>query len=222
MNVLLVEDEPKIAAFVKKGLEIEGYLVDVATDGESGLYLGQETGYDVIILDLMLPKLDGTNVCRELRATEVMTPILMLTARDTVTDRVSGLDVGADDYLTKPFAFEELLARLRALIRRGGPSAPAILQVADLTLDPSTRGVVRAGQAIDLTPTEYRLLHYLMLNTGRALERTLIEEHVWGSGFDRFTNVVDVYISKLRAKVDNGHPLRLIRTVRNVGYTLKE
>jgi DNA-binding response OmpR family regulator len=221
MNILLVEDEPRIAAFVKRGLEAEGYLVDVAADGEAGLFQGQENAYDAIILDLMLPKLDGVEVCRQLRDSEICAPILMLTARDVIRDRVSGLDAGADDYLTKPFAFEELLARLRALIRRGGPSAPAILRVEDLTLDPATRIVERAGQTVDLTPTEYRLLHYLMLNTGRALERTLIEEHVWGSDFDRFTNVVDVYISKLRTKIDKGYRVPLIHTVRNVGYTLK-
>jgi DNA-binding response OmpR family regulator len=222
MNILLVEDEPKIAAFIKKGLEAEGYVLDIASDGELGLHLGQGNDYDVIILDLMLPKMDGVSVCRELRATEIRTPILMLTARDGVPDRVAGLDVGADDYLTKPFAFDELLARLRALIRRGGPATPTVLQVADLTLNPATRAVQRADKPIDLSPTEYRLLHYLMLNAGRALPRTLIEEHVWGSGFDRFTNVVDVYISKLRGKVDGGHALRLIQTVRNVGYTIKE
>jgi len=222
MNILLVEDEPKIAAFIKKGLEAEGYVVDTAADGERGLFLGQANDYDVVVLDLMLPKLDGVAVCRELRASDVATPVLMLTARDGVSDRVTGLDVGADDYLTKPFAFKELLARLRALVRRGGPSSPPVLRVADLTLDPATHVVERAGNAIDLSPTEYRLLHYLMVNEGRALPRTLIEEHVWGSEFDRFTNVVDVYISKLRAKVDKDHDLRLIRTVRNVGYTMKE
>jgi DNA-binding response OmpR family regulator len=222
MNILVVEDELKILQLIKKGLDAEGYLVDTAMDGEEGLYQAQMNDYAVIILDLMLPKIDGVEVCRALRASDVLTPILMLTARDGISDRVTGLDVGADDYMVKPFAFEELLARLRALVRRGRPSTPPVLQVADLTLDPATHVVQRAGHLIDLSPTEYRLLHYLMLNAGRAVPRTLIEEHVWGSDFDRFTNVVDVYISKLRSKVDNDRDVRLIRTVRNVGYTMKE
>ncbi len=222
MNILVVEDEPKIVSFIRRGLELEGYLVDTAPDGEQGIHLGLENDYDAVILDLMLPKIDGIKVCRTLRECDMTAPILMLTAKDGIVDKVAGLDVGADDYLTKPFAFEELLARLRALIRRGGPSAPPVLCVGDLTLDAATHVVQRGGDVIELSPTEYRLLHYLMLNEGRALPRTLIEEHVWGSDFDRFTNVVDVYISKLRAKVDKGRDDRLIRTVRNVGYTIKE
>ena len=222
MNILVVEDEPKISKFLKKGLETEGYLVDAAMDGEEGLRLAQTNDYDAVVLDLMLPKLDGMSVCRELRASEVLTPILMLTARDGVSDRVTGLDVGADDYLTKPFAFEEFLARLRALVRRGGSSTPPVLQISDLTLNPATHTVERSGDALDLSPTEFRLLHYLMMNAGRALPRTLIEEHVWGSQFDRFTNTVDVYISKLRSKVDKDRDIQLIRTVRNIGYTIKE
>jgi DNA-binding response OmpR family regulator len=222
MNILVIEDEPKISKFLKKGLETEGYLVDAAMDGEEGLRLAQTNDYDAVVLDLMLPKLDGLSVCRELRASEVLTPILMLTARDGVSDRVTGLDVGADDYLTKPFAFEEFLARLRALVRRGGSSTPPVLQISDLTLNPATHTVERSGNALDLSPTEFRLLHYLMMNAGRALPRTLIEEHVWGSQFDRFTNAVDVYISKLRSKIDKDRDIQLIRTVRNIGYTIKE
>lgn len=222
MNILVVEDEPKIAAFITKGLKNEGYLVDVATDGEEGVYLGQTNDYDLVILDLMLPKLSGLHVCQELRADGKSMPVLMLTARDAIGDRVEGLDSGADDYLTKPFAFDELVARVRALLRRSGPARPPLLQTGDLTLDPVSHDVRRAGRSIELTPLEYRLLHYLMVNVGRVLPRTLIEEHVWGSGFDSFANVVDVYISKVRKKVDRGSDKRLIRTVRGVGYTLKE
>lgn len=221
MIILIVEDERKIASFIKKGLGAEGYTVDVAYDGERGLALAAANDYDLIILDIMLPKLDGVTLCRELRAEGKETPILMLTAKDAMEDRVQGLDSGADDYLTKPFAFEELVARVRALLRRGGPKSPPQLQVADLILNPVTREVHRAGQLIQLTNLEYRLLHYLMRNTGRVLSRTLIEEHVWGSSFDSFTNAVDVYISKLRKKVERGFDKRLIHTVREIGYVLR-
>jgi len=221
MIVLIIEDERKIASF-KKGLEAEGYTADVAYDGERGLALAEANDYDLIILDIMLPKLDGVALCQELRAEGKETPILMLTAKDAIADRVQGLDSGADDYLTKPFAFEELVARMRALLRRGGPKSPPQLRVADLVLDPVTREVRRAGQLIALTNLEYRLLHYLMQNRGRVLSRTLIEEHVWGSSFDSFTNAVDVYISKLRKKIDRGFGKRLIHTVREIGYVLRE
>lgn len=222
MLILIVEDEHKIASFVRKGLEAEGYTVDVAYDGEQGLRLAEMNDYDLILLDIMLPKLDGVTLCRRLREEGEDTPVLMLTAKDAVPDRVRGLDSGADDYLTKPFAFDELLARVRALLRRGGPKVPPKLQVADLILDPSTQEVRRGGRLIQLTNLEYRLLHYLMQNTGRVLNRTLIEEHVWGSSFDSFTNTVDVYISKLRKKIDQEADKKLIHTVRGIGYVLRE
>ena len=222
MLILIVEDERKIASFIDKGLKAEGYAVDVAYDGEKGLRLAEINDYDLILLDIMLPKLDGITVCKQLRKEGYETPVLMLTAKDAVSDRVRGLDVGADDYLTKPFAFDELLARIRALLRRGGPKVPPKLQVADLVLDPSTQEVHRGERPIQLTSLEYRLLSYLMHNAGRVLNRTLIEEHVWGTSFDSFTNTVDVYISKLRKKVDQEADKKLIRTVRGMGYVLKE
>jgi heavy metal response regulator len=222
MIILIVEDERGIASFIKKGLGAEGYTVDVAYDGERGLALAEANNYDLIILDIMLPKLDGVAVCRVLREEEKDTPILMLTAKDAIGDRVQGLDSGADDYLTKPFAFEELLARVRALLRRGGPKALPKLQVADLVLNPVTHEVQRGGRVVELTVLEYRLLHYLMRNVGRVLSRTLIEEHVWGNAADSFTNIVDVYVSKLRKKVDQESEKKLIHTVREIGYVLKE
>jgi len=222
MLILIVEDERKIASFIKKGLDAEGYRVDIAYDGEEGLRVAQINDYDLILLDIMLPKLDGVTLCGHLREEGKETPILMLTARDAISDRVLGLDAGADDYLTKPFAFDELLARVRALLRRGGPKIPPKLQVADLILDPSTQEVQRGERLIQLTSLEYRLLSYLMHNTGRVLNRALIEEHVWGSSFDTFTNTVDVYISKLRKKIDQEADKKLIHTVRGIGYVLKE
>ncbi len=222
MLILIVEDERKIASFVKKGLEAEGYAVDTAYDGERGLIMAEENDYDLILLDVMLPKLDGVNLCRRLHEEGKDIPILMLTAKDAISDRVRGLDSGADDYLTKPFAFDELVARVRALLRRGGPKTPPTLRVADLTLDPITQEVHRGNRAVQLTNLEYRLLRYLMQNTRRVLSRTLIEEHVWGSSFDSFTNTVDVYISKLRKKIDHKAEKKLIHTVRGIGYVLKE
>jgi heavy metal response regulator len=222
MRILLVEDDKKVASFIRKGLEEEGYAVDVAADGEAGLFMGLDRLHDLIILDVMLPKKPGFQVLRELRQAKVATPVLMLTARDTVEDKVQGLDAGADDYLTKPFVFAELLARVRALLRRGAEARSPRLQVADLVLDPATRSVTRSGQSITLTNREFALLEYLMRNAGRVLTRTAITEHVWDYDFDSGTNVIDVYVNYLRKKIDAGHEPKLLHTVRGVGYVLRE
>ncbi|MBI5018294.1 MAG: response regulator transcription factor [Deltaproteobacteria bacterium] len=222
MRVLVVEDEEKVASFIRKGLEEEHHAVDVALDGEEGLTMAQFSPYDVVVLDLMLPKLDGYRVLQRLRSEGVETPVLILTARDGVGDKVRGLDLGADDYLTKPFAFEELLARVRALLRRGKPQRSPILKVADLTLDPATRRVSRGGGPIELTAKEFSLLEYMMRHPGQVLTRTMISEHVWDQSFDSYTNVIDVYVNYLRKKVDQGFDLKLIHTVRGVGYVLRE
>lgn len=221
MRILIVEDEPKVASFIRRALEEESYAVDVCTDGIQGRDLGSEVNYDLIILDLMLPGMPGHEVLKALRAAKVKTPILILTARSEVDQRVKGLDAGADDYLTKPFAIEELLARARALLRRAGGETTGILQIGDLVLNPITHEVTRGGQRIDLTSKEYALLEYMMRNTGRVLTRTMISEHVWDLDFDTFTNVIDVYISYLRNKIDRGHEHSLIHTVRGSGYMLK-
>ena len=222
MYILVVEDEKKTAGFLKKGLQEEGHIVDVANDGETGLILATVNGYDLIILDIMLPEKDGMEVLRELRAKRISTPTLMLTARDSLEDKVQGLDGGADDYLTKPFAFAELLARIRAVLRRGEPERTAELTAADLTLDPVTRTVQRGDKDIELTSKEHALLEYLLRNKGRVLTRSLISEHVWGYQFDTGTNVVSVYVNYLRNKIDSGFDKKLIHTVRGVGYVLKE
>jgi len=222
MRILVVEDEEKVASFIRKGLEEEHYAVDLALDGEEGLALAQVNPYDLIVLDLMLPKLDGFKVLEQLRADEVATAVLILTARDRLSDKVKGLDLGADDYLTKPFAFSELLARVRALLRRGKPTRSPVLSIADLTLDPSSHRVSRGGQAIDLTAKEYALLEYLLRHQGRVLTRTMISEHVWDQSFDSYTNVIDVYVNYLRKKIDQGFEPKLIHTVRGVGYVLRE
>ena len=222
MHILVVEDEKKVASFVRRGLEAEHYEVDVVYDGETGLSRALTSEYDLVILDVMLPGRNGLDVVRELRARGRSVPILLLTARAGLSDKVSGLDLGADDYLTKPFAFDELLARIRALLRRGAPAAPPVLSVADLTLDPATHSVTRAGQTIDLSPREYALLEFFMRNRGRVLSRTLIAQHVWGIDFDTFTNVIDVYVNYLRRKIDAGFEPKLLHTVRGVGYVLKE
>jgi heavy metal response regulator len=221
MRILVVEDDKKVASFVQKGLEEDGYAVDVATDGDTGLAMGLDRVHDAVILDVMLPGKPGFQVVRELRQAGIATPILMLTARDTVEDKVQGLDAGADDYLTKPFVFAELLARLRALLRRGGDARPSKLQVADLVLDPATHSVTRGGQPITLTQREFALLEYLMRNTGRVCTRTSITEKVWDYSFDSGTNVIDVYVTYLRKKIDADRTPKLIHTVRGVGYTLK-
>jgi len=222
MKILVVEDDERVARFIQRGLQEEGHAVDVAFDGEEGEFLGEVNEYDLIILDVMLPKKSGITVCRELRERGVNTPILMLTARDAVEDKVRGLDAGADDYLTKPFAFEELLARVRALLRRGSEVKTPILKIADLELDPMRRRVVRAGKPIRLTSKEYALLEYMMRNPNRVLSRTRIAEHVWDMNFDPESNVIDVYISHLRAKIDKGFDKPLIHTIRGQGYMLSE
>ena len=221
MRILLVEDDSSVSGFIVKGLREERYAVDLATDGEMGLVMAETIPYDVIILDVMLPGLNGLDVCRRLRAQRQTTPILLLTARDAVADRVSGLDTGADDYLTKPFAFAELLARLRALLRRGNSQPVPHITIADLELDPVSHRVWRAGQAIVLTNKEYSLLEYLMRNPGRVLSRTAITEHVWDIHYESVTNIVDVHIKTLRSKMDRDFSPPLIHTVRGVGYVLK-
>ena len=222
MYILIVEDEKKVVGFLKKGLQEEHYTVDVAYDGEEALLLAGMNRYDVIILDIMLPKKDGMEVLKALRTQGLSTPILMLTAKDTLEDKVRGLDSGADDYITKPFAFAELLARIRALLRRGKPTNETSLTAADLMLDPATHKVQRAGKQIELTSKEYALLEYFLRNKGQVLTRTLINEHVWGYRFDTGTNIVDVYVNYLRSKIDRGFDKKLIHTVRGVGYVLRE
>jgi heavy metal response regulator len=221
MRLLVVEDEKKLAGFIKKGLEEEGYAVDVAGDGKTGLHMALDGVHDLIILDIQLPRMDGLQILRELRNSKSPTPILMLTVRATIEDKVMGLDAGADDYLTKPFAFQELVARVRALLRRRSGAGKTVLQVADLTLDPVRRTVSRGGRKVDLTAKEFALLDYLMRNTGRVLSRTMIAEHVWDYAFDSMTNIVDVYVNYLRKKIDSDAEPRLIHTVRGVGYVLK-
>jgi heavy metal response regulator len=221
MRILLVEDDRKVASFIRKGLAEEGYAVDVAPDGETGLAMGLDRLHDVIVLDVMLPGKPGFQVLRELRQAKLATPVLLLTARDAVEDKVQGLDAGADDYLTKPFAFAELLARVRALLRRGTPGRTPVLQVADLAMDPATRTVKRAGETVSLTNREFALLEYFLRNPGRVLTRTMITEHVWDYSFDAGTNVIDVYVNYLRKKIDAGREPKLIHTVRGVGYVLK-
>lgn len=221
MRILVVEDEKKIAAFIKRGLKEEGYAVDVASDGEEGYRMITENDYDLILLDLLLPKRDGISLCRQIRQDAVQTPIIMLTAKSAVADKVTGLDAGANDYITKPFAFEELLARIRVLLRNT-VQATTKLQAADLVLDLLTHKVTRAGQEIILSSKEFALLEYLMRNTDTVVTRTMIYEHVWDIAFDTNTNVIDVYINYLRNKIDSGHEKKLIHTVRGRGYVLKE
>ncbi len=220
MTILVVEDEYKITRFIQRGLEMEHYTVDVAYDGEEALNKVAVNDYDLIILDLMLPKKDGIEVCKEIRDRKISTPIIMLTARDTVEDRIKGLDQGADDYVVKPFAFGELLARIRALLRREKTVKRSVLQVADLILDPATHEVTRAGKTIPLTSKEYRLLDYFMRRPGQVCTRTMIGEHIWGYNFIDQSNVIDVSVSNLRKKIDSGFPIQLIKTVRNVGYKM--
>ena len=221
MRILVVEDEARLSAFISKGLSDLSFAVDVAADGPSGLQLARSAPYDLIILDIMLPGLDGFSVCREVRRLNVDVPILMLSARGVVEDRVQGLDSGADDYLTKPFAFSELSARVRALLRRQKPSELLSLTVGDVTLDPVKRVVHRGQRRIELTQKEFALLEYLMRNAGHVLTRTMIAEHVWDFTWDRLTNVIDVYINHLRRKLEEGGEPRLIHAVRGAGYVMR-
>src|SRR5262245_33631839 len=222
MRVLIVEDEEKVSRFIVRGLTAESFAVDAAADGGSGLELAATYDYDLIILDLMLPVLSGTEVLRQIRRADQRVPILMLTAKDAVSDKVEHLEAGADDYLTKPFAFAELMARVKALLRRGSVERPNVLRVADLDLDRLSQQVRRSGRRIDLTAKEFALLEYLMANAGRVLSRTMIIDHVWDQSFDGATNIVDVYVRHLRSKVDDGQEKRLIRTVRGVGYKVSD
>ncbi|MSQ48604.1 MAG: response regulator transcription factor [Deltaproteobacteria bacterium] len=221
MRILVIEDEKKVASFIQRGLEAEHYQVDVAHDGEAGFLQLFDNDYDALILDVMLPKRDGLSILRDLRTRKLAVPVLMLTARDTIADKVAGLDQGADDYLTKPFAFEELLARLRALLRRGVSSPAPELTLADVRLDLVTHQVTRAGKRIDLTAKEFALLEFFLRQPGRVLSRALIAQHVWGVDFDTFTNVIDVYVNYLRKKIDTDFEPKLLHTVRGVGYVMK-
>jgi two-component system, OmpR family, copper resistance phosphate regulon response regulator CusR len=220
VRVLLVEDEPDAARILAKGLREEAYAVDVAGDGERALESAFVNDYDLIILDVMLPGRDGFEVCRELRANGSAVPVLMLTARDAVEDRINGLDTGADDYLTKPFDFEELLARARALLRRKPALLPAVIKVSDLAVDTKARRVSRGGRDVELTAKEYALLEYLARRAGEVVSRADIAEHVWDESYDPFSKVIEVFIQRLRRKVDDGHALKLIRTRRGEGYML--
>jgi len=222
MRILIVEDERKVANFISQGLQEEGHTAEVAKDGEAALdLLRHGPPYDLIVLDVMLPRLDGVAVLRAARAARVTSPVLMLTARDAVADKVTGLDAGADDYLTKPFSFDEFLARVRALLRRVDGRREPILRLADLTLDPATRVVARGQRHIELTTREHALLEYFLRNPGRILTRPMLAEHVWGLDFDPESNVVDVYVGYLRRKIDGPRDARLLHTVRGAGYVLR-
>ncbi len=221
MRILLVEDEPKVSGFVERGLIAERYAIDVVADGRDGLEMAQTYPYDLIILDLMLPRMDGREVLQRIRRNDTCVPVLVLTARDTVEDKVRLFESGADDYLTKPFAFAELLVRAKALLRRGPVNRSSTLMVGDLELDRLTQQVKRGGKRIELTAKEYSLLEYLMQNVERVLSRNMIIEHVWDQSFDGITNIVDVYVRHLRSKVDDGHEGKLIRTVRGAGYMIR-
>ena len=223
MRILLVEDDDKIASFIVKGFKAEGFAVDHAADGEDGLHLALTEPYDAAIIDLMLPKLDGLSLIEQMRREKIRTPVIILSARGSVDDRVKGLHTGGDDYLTKPFAFSELLARVQALIRRSSDvTEPTKLMVADVTINLITREVIRAGKTIELQPLEFSLLEYLIRNAGRVVSKTMIMEHVWDYYFDPHTNVVESRIYKLREKIDKGFSNKLIHTVRGVGYVLKD
>jgi heavy metal response regulator len=222
MRILVVDDEKKVTSFIKKGLEEEYYAVDCAYDGEEALFMVEANDYDLMILDIMLPQIDGLEVLERVRDKGLPLPVLMLTAKDSVEDVVKGLDAGGDDYLTKPFAFAELLARVRALLRRKEQRPAGALRVADLVLDPIAHEVRRGGEEVELTAKEYALLEYLMRHANRVVTRTMISEHVWDYHFDSMTNVIDVYVNHLRKKIDQNSSGGLIHTIRGVGYMLKE
>ncbi len=222
MRILVVEDEKKVARFVQQGLEEEHYSVDIAHDGEKGLQMAQEMDYDLLIIDVMLPRQNGLDLTRAYREAKGSTPILMLTAKTATEDKVAGLDSGADDYLTKPFAFAELLARVRSLLRRGAKEKSTILSISDLELDTVTHKAKRGARSIDLTAKEYALLEYFLRNKERVLSRTIISEHIWDYNFDTGTNLIDVYVNHLRNKIDSGFERKLLHTVRGVGYVMKE
>ena len=222
MRILLIEDEKRIASFIKRGLKEEHYTVDVAYTGEKGLFLADTSRYDLIILDIMLPGKDGIIVCREIRSRKIDVPILFLSAKGGLNDKIFGLDAGADDYLPKPFAFEELLARIRALLRRKRENKTNTLNADDLTLDQLSHTVKRAGKEIFLTSKEYSLLEYLMLNVEHVVTRTMISEHVWNEDFDSFSNVIDVYVKYLRNKIDKGFKKQLLHSIRGTGYMLTQ
>ena len=222
MRILIIEDEKKVAEFVARGLRAEKFAVDVAHDGQKGWELAASYSYDLIILDLMLPSLSGTEVLKRVRRRSSQVPVLVLTARAGTAEKVENFEAGADDYLTKPFAFAELLMRVKALLRRGAVDRSSVLRVGDLELDRLTQQVKRAGKRIELTAKEYSLLEYLVANTGRVLSRTMIIEHVWDESFEGLTNIVDVYVRHLRSKVDDPSPQKLIRTVRGAGYSITD
>jgi heavy metal response regulator len=221
MRLLVVEDEKKVSSFIRKGLEEEGYAVDVALDGKTGLKMAMDRVHDLVVLDINLPGMDGISVLHELRKAGVSIPVLLLTVRANIEDKVLGLDAGADDYLTKPFAFEEFVARVRALLRRQSEAKLPVLQFADLTVDPVRRTVHRGARKIELTSKEYALLDYFMRNPGRVLTRSMIADRVWDYDFDSMTNIIDVYVNYLRRKIDSESEPKLIHTVRGVGYVLK-
>jgi heavy metal response regulator len=222
MKILLVEDEKKVASFIKRGLEEEHFTVDVAYDGESGEFMALTSEYDLIILDILLPKKNGFEVLKSLRANGIQTPILILTAKGSIDDKVEGLNSGADDYLTKPFAFAELIARIRSLLRRTSSEKSNIIKVADLELDTVKHIAKRGEKIIELTAREYSLLEYFMRNKVRVLTRTMIAEHIWDYHFDTGSNIIDVYVRRLRKKIDEGFPKKLIHTIRGVGYIIKK
>ena len=221
MRILIVEDEKRLANILKKGLEEEGYAVDVAYNGEDGLFMAEQEPSDMIILDIMLPAIDGLTILRSIRKSGIKTPVLMLTALDTVTDKVSGLDSGADDYLTKPVLFEELLARIRALLRRDSEVKTSVIEIGDLVIDMAAREVRRGGRQIRLSSKEYALLEYMALNRNKTLTRTALSEHLYDHDFDLDSNIIDVFINRIRNKIDRGFGKKLIHTVRGAGYILK-
>ncbi len=222
MRILIVEDEEKLASYLKKGLEESSYAVDLALNGTDGLHLATHESYDLIIMDIMLPEHDGVSILKDIRSAGIETPVIFLTAKDSTADKIEGLNIGADDYIVKPFSFHELLARIRVCLRRGSRKTSLELKVGDLTLDVLARKVFRGKKKIELPPIEFSLLEYLMDHAGQVVTRTMISEHVWDSNFESFSNVVDVHIAKLRGKIDKGCDIKLIHTKRGAGYVIEE